>query len=96
MLPLATQNKSKMKSKIHEHKKLNIMKVSKKIILAIALVTTVLFACNTKNNKSAETTATDNQNQLYACSMHPEVTGKKGEECSKCGMELTEPVKEKK
>jgi hypothetical protein len=25
--------------------------------------------------------------------MHPEVTGKKGEKCSKCGMELTEPVK---
>ncbi|MCF6132767.1 heavy metal-binding domain-containing protein [Flavobacterium wongokense] len=31
--------------------------------------------------------------QLYACPMHPEVQGKKGEECSKCGMELTEPVK---
>jgi hypothetical protein len=24
--------------------------------------------------------------------MHPEVTGKKGESCSKCGMDLTEPV----
>jgi hypothetical protein len=24
--------------------------------------------------------------------MHPEITGKKGEECSICGMELTEPV----
>lgn len=68
----------------------------KKIILAITIVTTVLFACNTKNNKSAETTtATDNPNQLYACSMHPEVTGKKGEKCSKCGMELTVAVKEK-
>lgn len=31
--------------------------------------------------------------QLYACSMHPEVIGKKDEECSKCGMKLTEPVK---
>jgi hypothetical protein len=30
---------------------------------------------------------------LYACSMHPEVTGKKGDKCSKCGMELTVPVK---
>jgi hypothetical protein len=27
--------------------------------------------------------------------MHPEVTGKQGEECSKCGMELTEPVANK-
>jgi hypothetical protein len=24
--------------------------------------------------------------------MHPEITGKKGEECSVCGMDLTEPV----
>ena len=31
--------------------------------------------------------------QLYACSMHPEVIGKKGEKCSKCGMKLTVPVK---
>jgi hypothetical protein len=29
------------------------------------------------------------------CPMHPEVTGKQGEECSKCGMELTEPVANK-
>jgi hypothetical protein len=26
--------------------------------------------------------------------MHPEITGKKGEKCSKCEMELTEPVNE--
>jgi hypothetical protein len=67
----------------------------KKIIVAIAVSTTVLFACNTKNNNSAKTTATDNPNQLYACSMHPQVTGSKGEKCSKCGMELTVAVKEK-
>ncbi|WP_333876041.1 heavy metal-binding domain-containing protein [Flavobacterium sp.] len=29
---------------------------------------------------------------LYACPMHPEVQGKKRETCSKCSMELTEPV----
>ena len=29
---------------------------------------------------------------LYACPMHPEVQGKKGDECPKCGMKLTEPV----
>lgn len=28
----------------------------------------------------------------YACPMHPEITGKKGDKCSKCGMAL-EPVK---
>ena len=25
--------------------------------------------------------------------MHPDITGKKGDKCSECGMELTEPVK---
>lgn len=30
----------------------------------------------------------------YACPMHPEITGKKGDNCSICGMPL-EPVKEK-
>jgi hypothetical protein len=29
---------------------------------------------------------------MYACPMHPEVTGKQGEECSKCGMELTDQL----
>jgi uncharacterized lipoprotein NlpE involved in copper resistance len=28
----------------------------------------------------------------FSCPMHPEVKGKKGAECPKCGMELTEPV----
>lgn len=33
------------------------------------------------------------QEGMYSCSMHPEVTGKKGDKCSKCGMDLTVPVK---
>ena len=28
------------------------------------------------------------QATVYACSMHPEVTGKEGDKCSKCGMKL--------
>jgi len=35
----------------------------------------------------------ENHEEIYACSMHPEVIGKKDEKCSKCGMKLTEPVK---
>ncbi|HNP96880.1 MAG TPA: heavy metal-binding domain-containing protein [Cyclobacteriaceae bacterium] len=31
----------------------------------------------------------------FACPMHPEITGKDGDKCSKCGMKL-EPVKEHK
>lgn len=53
-----------------------------------------MVSCNQKNK---ETVASDpktiqTDSQLYACSMHPEITGKKGDTCSKCGMELTEPV----
>lgn len=57
----------------------------------------ILVSCNQKS-KEAETTTiekTEANSQLYACSMHPEVTGKKGDKCSKCGMELTEPVAQK-
>jgi hypothetical protein len=43
----------------------------------------VLFqACNT-SKKAAVGSA-------YACPMHPEITGKKGDRCSKCQMALTE------
>jgi hypothetical protein len=66
----------------------------KNIILSILTLTLVLVSCN-KKSKETETTKsekTDTALQLYACPMHPEVTGKKGDACSKCGMELTEPV----
>lgn len=68
----------------------------KNIILSTLVMAFVLVSCNQKSkqaeisNTQTSTTAT----QLYACSMHPEVTGKQGDKCSKCGMELTEPVSE--
>lgn len=37
----------------------------------------------------------DSTQMAYACPMHPEVTGKDGDKCSKCGMKL-EMVKEHK
>ena len=67
----------------------------------------ILTACNsnsdTKNETiSPATTVTDTvvkkeiiqpiAAQLYSCSMHPEIQGKKDEKCSKCGMKLTVPV----
>lgn len=42
-----------------------------------------------------KTQTKENHEQLYACSMHPEVQGKLNDKCSKCGMDLTEPVPEK-
>ncbi len=37
---------------------------------------------------------TDQTAAVYACPMHPEVTGKEGENCSKCGMSLEKTEKE--
>ena len=80
----------------------------KKIILSASVMAFVLIACNSNNDKTKETKSTETTmmdsttnlavmhheaEQLYACSMHPEVIGKKDEKCSKCGMKLTVPVK---
>lgn len=66
----------------------------KNVILSAIVMAFVLVSCNQKN-KEAQTSnseTTETASQLYACSMHPEVTGKKGDKCPKCGMELTKPV----
>ncbi len=67
----------------------------KNIILSAVAMAFVLVSCNQKNKQTVTATSekTETASQLYACSMHPEVTGKKGEKCSKCGMELNEPLK---
>ncbi|MFM9909222.1 MAG: DUF3347 domain-containing protein [Chitinophagaceae bacterium] len=73
----------------------------KNVIIAASLLALISFAaCNSSTTKTNENTTEQSvvntaTTQLYACSMHPEVTGKKGEKCSKCGMELTVAVKEK-
>lgn len=66
----------------------------KKIILSTVLMAIVLVSCNQKNKQeeTLKSEATENASQSYSCPMHPEVIGKQGEACSKCGMELTEPV----
>jgi hypothetical protein len=63
---------------------------------AIIVIATIFTACNGNADKKTEPTATTttDDTQLYACSMHPEITGKKDTECSKCGMKLTVPVKQ--
>lgn len=54
-------------------------------------------AKSTDTTMAAPASATEVENKeadgLYACPMHPEVQGRKNDECSKCGMKLTEPVK---
>ena len=67
----------------------------KNITLAVIAMAFVFIACNSNTDKSKDT-KTEKESapteQMYACSMHPEVTGKKGDKCPKCGMELSEPV----
>lgn len=63
-----------------------------KTLFIIALLAITVTSCDqkSKETKAAETLTT--ASEVYACSMHPEVTGKKGSECPECGMELTEKV----
>ena len=80
----------------------------KNVVLYAIAMAFVFIACNSNNDNSKETTPREPKamdtttnaeksnpmaEELYACSMHPEVTGKKDETCSKCGMKLTVPVK---
>ncbi len=76
----------------------------KKSVLTIAIlmlglfISSVLFTgCGTKKERTTEedqhmksdtTKQHDEMGMAYACTMHPEVTGKEGDTCSKCGMKL--------
>ena len=73
------------------------MKRVVKITMAILAIGIVAFfaACNSgeansKNEKgdSTHTEAAHSGDHTFACPMHPEVTGKEGDTCSKCGMKL--------
>ncbi len=63
-------------------------------IIAIGIVT-FFIACknnSAENNIAVVDTSTTavahNAEHIYACPMHPEVTGKEGDTCPKCGMKL--------
>lgn len=65
-----------------------------KTLFLTAFLAITLVSCNHKTKETPHNTSV-NSNEIFACPMHPDVTGKKGEDCSKCGMELTEPVAQK-
>ena len=75
--------------------------MKKLFVIAFAII--AFAACNKKTEEhneepttqttEAETTAAPEEmpadtEVVYACPMHPEVTGKKGDKCSKCEMDL--------
>ena len=72
------------------------MKKGFKISTAVIAIATVSFfvACNNNSERksattdSGKTTAMHSGDHVFACPMHPEVTGKEGDTCPKCGMML--------
>jgi hypothetical protein len=59
--------------------------------LFAGVASVAVTSCGNKPSDHAEADhdhAAGDHEHTYACSMHPEVTGKEGEECSKCGMKL--------
>lgn len=73
------------------------------LIIGFFLATALVTSCGNKSAEQAAgehhhaegDTATHHDGMpmnsvqtVYACPMHPEVTGKEGDECSKCGMKL--------
>ena len=75
----------------------------KNLILSILVITFTLVSCNqkVKEQGTTDTHMMDDGEEMmngntkmkgYACEMHPEITGMKGDKCSKCGMDLTEKL----
>lgn len=67
----------------------------KKISRLIILMSAALFilACNNDatlnaTKDSTQTVSTDDHEHSFRCPMHPEVVGKEGDTCPKCGMKL--------
>lgn len=81
-------------------KKLNVSIVITGVLFTSLLITN----CGSKQNEAQQeqteervemdSTKMDSTNHntmtatVYACSMHPEVTGNEGDKCAKCGMAL--------
>jgi hypothetical protein len=70
-----------------------INKEMKQIMLLLMVAVLGLTACSDNNKKvsikkAGDTLAPHTSDHVYRCSMHPEVTGKAGDKCYKCGMEL--------
>jgi len=72
------------------------MKQVLKLTTAFIAICVITFfaACNNSGSVKTETTDSTNMeaahgaDHVFACPMHPEVTGKEGDECPKCGMKL--------
>jgi hypothetical protein len=66
----------------------------KKILFMSVITAFMTVSCNEKIKEETAPSSgkTEKSAELYACPMHPEVTGTAGSECPECGMELTKKV----
>ena len=77
---------------------INIMKSILNTILVITSFSTTMFLASCGNETKKEATDAEHhehadgkehsEEHIYACPMHPEVIGKEGDKCPKCGMAL--------
>ncbi len=60
------------------------------LFITLFSTTLLLSACDGKSGKTHEhdKMTNDTTQMVYVCPMHPEVTGKAGDVCSKCNMKL--------
>ena len=60
------------------------------ILMVVALISTTISCKDNKQEEQKEEMHNEmsEHETVYACPMHPEITGKEGDKCSKCGMDL--------
>jgi hypothetical protein len=61
-------------------------KFTKISLVAFAICFGLTFVSCSSSNSNKESSS--EVSEVYACPMHPEVTGKKGDKCTKCSMDL--------
>lgn len=72
------------------------MKKIRKMLTIAALATAIIAIQSCNNNETLK--GKENNIEMpngdmqysYACPMHPDIKGEKGDKCSKCGMDLEE------
>src|SRR5687768_15738019 len=57
-------------------------------IIWISVAVLSITACDNKSPKDSHDKEQHEGEHIFACPMHPEVTGKEGDKCPKCGMDL--------
>lgn len=66
-------------------------------LIAFIVGSTVLVSCGSDNHQDGDSTEQHDLNadhshetmaSTFVCSMHPDITGKEGDKCSKCNMAL--------